>query len=158
MSRDQMELKALYNYNPETGVFTGLEDGRIIGKLQRPANRYLIAYFNGRSQLLHRLAFLYMTGAFPDHCVDHINGIGTDNRWENLRSVTMRINQQNKARHKNNKSGISGVVWRSDREKWRAKIGFKYIEELGCYFDFFEACCARKSAENRHGYLPNGRR
>ncbi len=52
-----------------------------------------------------------------------------------------------------NKSGIPGVYWREDHQKWAITItdAGKQIW-LGERRDFFEACCVRKSAELRHGF------
>jgi len=54
----------------------------------------------------------------------------------------------NKRIQKSNTSGIVGVNWHKKIGKWQARIerfGRSYF--LGSYKDFFEACCARKSAE-----------
>ena len=40
---------------------------------------------DNRRHLLHRLAWLWMTGALPRWNVEHINGDRSDNRWANLR-------------------------------------------------------------------------
>jgi hypothetical protein len=50
----------------------------------------------------------------------------------------------------NSKSGVSGVVWRSDRNKWNAriKVGYKTFN-LGLYTNMVDAIEARKAAENR---------
>jgi len=53
------------------------------------------------------------------------------------------------ARQKNNVSGITGVSWQTFKNKWMAE---KYINgekvPLGVFDNFFDACCARKSADN----------
>lgn len=45
---------------------------------------------------------------------------------------------------KTNKTGITGVHCAGNR--WRASLS---SARLGTFSDFFEACCARKSAENK---------
>ena len=88
----QSELKELLNYDPATGVFTWLVSrGRV--KASSVAGHvhsrgYIVIMVDGRRHLAHRLAFVYMTGTFPDDQVDHINEIKADNRWINLREAT----------------------------------------------------------------------
>ena len=97
----QDELKALLSYSPETGVFTwiaekrsGLPKSRIAGTL-RPKG-YVTICVAGKVYSAHRLAWLYMTGAFPLDQIDHINGKKNDNSWRNLRDVSGSVNQQNR--------------------------------------------------------------
>jgi len=55
---------------------------------------------------------------------DHINADPLDNRRANLRNVTIAQNSRNRKRNKISKSGYKGVLYRKDRNKWRAMIGF----------------------------------
>lgn len=51
-----------------------------------------------------------------------------------------------------NKTGIAGVWFSAPSEKWIAKITvMKKQITLKTTNDFFEACCARKSAEFQFG-------
>ena len=71
--------------------------------------------------MAHRLAWLYVYGAFPSKNIDHINGITTDNRIDNLRDVDHGINIQNiKGARKDSAHGILGIT--KINNKWRAKI------------------------------------
>jgi hypothetical protein len=54
--------------------------------------------------------------------VDHINGIGTDNRRENLRLATNIQNSMNSKKPRTNKSGYKGVSFMAESNKWRATI------------------------------------
>lgn len=156
----QQELKQLLHYDPKTGHFTWLVNrgkaapGKIAGHLcLKNTKQYRIIGVNGRIDRAHRLAFLYMTGAMPTGEVDHINGDGTDNRWRNLREVERVDNCRNMRLHNHNSSGVSGVSWRVQKGKWRAYITSNNKQiNLGHFSDFFEAVCARKSAELKHGY------
>lgn len=111
----QDELKALYHYDPETGVFTHLQS-RGKGKAGQPAgniNGYGYREMRVCNSLFqaHRLAFLYMTGTFPEKplTVDHINGVRDDNRWCNLRLADARQQNWNSPADKDNQSGIKGA-------------------------------------------------
>jgi len=81
--------------------------------------------------------------------IDHINQNKLDNRRANLRYATRRVNALNSKHRANNTSGIKGVHKRSDSGKWKVYIQLKKYHKytIGTFEDFFEACCARKSAE-----------
>lgn len=68
----------------------------------------------------HRVIWAMHNNAWPKHEIDHINHIKDDNRIENLRDVTARINQITKPISRNNTSGHKGVRWRPDKNKWQA--------------------------------------
>jgi hypothetical protein len=70
----------------------------------------------------HRIAWLLMTGAWPDSEIDHIDGNGVNNRWVNLRLANRSLNGANRGKNKNNTSGFKGVTWNRRSNKWRAQI------------------------------------
>jgi len=88
--------------------------------------------------------------------IDHINLVGTDNQWENLRLVTQSDNMRNQKLISRNTSGVCGVSQDRKSGRWTANI---YIapknKNLGSFVDWFDAVCARKSAEITYGYGPN---
>lgn len=59
--------------------------------------------------------------------------------------------------HKNNKSGVKGVTYLKDRQKWLAYIGFQNkTKTLGYFKDKDDAIAARKKAEQElHGPYKN---
>lgn len=156
-------LKQLLHYDPETGVFTwrvargGSQVGDVAGhECFKGTKAYIIMGINGRIDRAHRLAFVYMTGDWPNDEVDHINGDGTDNRWDNLRDATRVENCRNMRLHNHNTSGVSGVSWRKQRDKWRAYITVENRQiNLGHFTEWWDAVCARKSAERHYGFHPN---
>lgn len=83
--------------------------------------------------------------------IDHINRNPLDNRKENLRFVTPTANLINKGLTVRNKSGIKGVSWRNDSNKWRAQITLNgKIYCLGSYESKEDAIKARKAAEEKY--------
>jgi len=83
----QKRLREVLNYDPVTGIFTfakGKRKGRIAGT-SHDSRGFLNVQFDNQRHLLHRLAWLWMTGTMPRWSVEHINGDRTDNRWKNLR-------------------------------------------------------------------------
>lgn len=148
-------LKKELRYEPETGLFYRL-NGEVAGSVRGGTHRYSRISVLSEKYQAHELAFVYMLGNKPEGFVDHINGDPFDNRWENLRIVTSSDNSKNKQKPSNNKSGLIGVHWDSRGNKWKAQINSKGCRvHLGYFTDFFEACCARKSAQNAHGFHKN---
>ena len=116
---------------------------------------YIIIKIDGIGYKAHRLAWLYMYGVWPNF-IDHKNHNRSDNRIVNLRSVTNQENCKNASLRKDSSSRVCGVHWNKLERKWKAQINVdsKRIY-LGCFDDLFEACCVRKSAENKHGFHLN---
>lgn len=65
----------------------------------------------------HRVAFAVTHGRWPDHEVDHINGVRSDNRPQNLREATTQQNSFNSVRLRTAAKGVSfykrDCVWTS---------------------------------------------
>ena len=92
-------------------------------------------------------------GVEPSGYIDHLNGDKHDNRIANLRDVDMSTNLRNAAGKSNNTSGATGVNWRADKGKWRARIMVNYKERTLGHFDTFEeAVAAREAAARKLGF------
>lgn len=102
---------ALYGYDVSKGKLFNRKSGRIVIGFKRKDGymgvtirlkdkKYSIFY--------HRVVWLIVHGTYPKYTIDHINGIRTDNRIDNLRDVTFKCNCQN--RHvRNTKTGFIGI-------------------------------------------------
>ena len=144
----QERLLKSFRYDPGSGVFYS-KSGKAVGCLDDKG--YLRTSIDHRTYRLHRLAFLYMNGAWPVGQVDHIDRDKENNRWANLREVTASENKQNVGRQKNNTSGVTGVVWHKGRSLWQATIMLNQQNiYLGSFENMPDAVAARKSAETRY--------
>ncbi len=156
-------IKTNFTYDPESGVVVKVSKSRAEGGNRGWTDKQGYLRFskcNGRILAAHRIALVLSGQCVNGRCVDHINGNTKDNRPENLRLTNKTGNMRNTKKTRRNKSGVVGVSWHKWRGKWQAFIGnVSRDKHLGYFDDFFEAVCARKSAENRLGYHPNhGRR
>ena len=117
------ELRAHLHYDPETGVFVRLRDGKVAGGPWRIRGlTYRKIWVLGYQHLAHRLAWLYVHGKWPDNEIDHRNGDGTDNRLKNLRDATRGQNSTNSPAQKHSKTGLRDVHFHPKAGKYRAQI------------------------------------
>jgi hypothetical protein len=97
---DPTELKRILTYCPNTGIFIwnisfrGYTANRVAGCVSKHTGYRYICY-KGKNYLAHRLAWLWMTGQWPENLIDHINKKTDDNSWDNLRLGTKQKNAQN---------------------------------------------------------------
>lgn len=128
--------------------------GMIAGTINNISG-YVITQIDGKKYLNHRIIFLYHNGWLPE-CLDHINGIKTDNRIENLRECTPNQNQWNQKKREGT-SKYKGVCWDPKNNKWlaRVKVNYKYIY-LGRFKEEDKAGeVVRKARKNLHGEFCN---
>lgn len=155
----QERLKELLRYNPETGDWiwmiskTGIKKFSHAGCIKQRG--YKDIQIDGIQYRSGRLAWFYMEGYWPEYQIDHINRIRHDDRWCNLRHTSNQCNQRNRGIMKNNTSGVTGVCWDKDRNKWRPQIttSEKTIR-LGYFKKLKNAVFARWNAEKEYNY-PN---
>jgi hypothetical protein len=93
----------------------------------------------------HQLAWLYMTGQWPNKHIDHINGIRDDNRFSNLRLATESDNSCNRAKQSNNVSGYTGVWWNSQKKRWEASIFKDGKRQWRKFFDSKEEAIGQRA-------------
>ena len=121
-----------------------------------PSNRALVGkpigsitkegYWRSHNQLVHRLVWLMFKGEAPHNDIDHINGIRTDNRLENLRVVS-------RMRNLWNRRDVKGYIFNPTTKKYQARIrnNYKHIH-LGVFNTAEEAHNAyMKAKQERDG-------
>lgn len=133
-------LRELLHYDPETGIFTWrvrisqrIRAGTKAGSFS--PRGYRLIRVERRLYFAHRLAWLYMTDAWPSADIDHINLVKDDNRFANLREASRSQNCANVSLPVNNTSGFKGVTWMKDRKKWQASI---HISPRRIYLGLFD--------------------
>ena len=83
--------------------------------------------------------------------VDHINTCGCDNRKENLRLATRNEQGANVGLKTSNTSGVTGVNWHKQTDKWQARIKINGKQtHLGLCVNLDEAIEIRRQAEIKH--------
>ncbi len=146
--RDPLTVEVLRRellYCQENGKFyrrKTVSSNATIGSVagSRSQKGYIYIRVLGPSYRAHRLAFLYVTGNWPEAQVDHINGKRDDNRWANLRHATSIGNAANAKIRKDNTTGQKGV--RQILGRWQARIGAGGDNHLGTFGTLGEARAA----------------
>lgn len=154
-------VRSILDYDPATGIFmwrsrndvgkgwnirfAGSRAGRIEKKGYRGIGINRIRY---RS---NRLAWLWMTGSWPEHQIDHRNRNHADDRWDNLRPATNAQNKRNAKVRKDSETGLKGVCRHGCG--WRARIQTDGKRRVLGYFSTKEEARAayRRAAAREHG-------
>ena len=119
----QQELHGLIHYDPSSGRIVRLYSHYPVSTKPRKTG-YLMMRLMGRQLLQHRLAHLYMTGYVPA-MIDHVNGIKTDNSWENLRACDKSDNACNANVGQKNKHGHRGIYFNNITGKFQGRVTVK---------------------------------
>lgn len=153
-----MDWASMFVYSPATGILSwkatkpirGCVGGREAGTAAH--HGYRAVSVNYKKYYVHRIAWEICNGPIPPGlCIDHIDRNCSNNKLENLRLTSLSGNQRNRRRDGRNPNGIHGVHGKAG--------GFAVVclnRYIGYSKDFFEACCMRKSAELKNGYLIKG--
>lgn len=147
------------SYCPETGEFRWRErihssanPGELAGTVEKNGRRKI--QVDGCRQMASVLAWLYMTGAWPEELIDHRDNNASNDRFGNLRLASDWQNCLNARRRCDNTSGFKGVKLDRRRGRWQAMISVanKKRKSLG-YFDTPEAAGAayQRAAVEFHG-------
>lgn len=145
-------VRELFDYDGVTGNLIRRESsgrrwkaGQVAGC--RKPDGYLSIRIDGKLYQHHRVVWLHVHGEWPQADIDHKNRDRSRNAVDNLRDVPRSKNMANAGAHKDSTSGIKGVDWHKQRQKWRARITVDGKEKnLGLYATAQEALAARLSA------------
>ena len=127
--------------------FAGKEAG------SRKTSGYIMVGVDGLLTPAHRLAWLWMTGAWPKDQIDHINLDKYDNRFTNLRESDQCENMSNRNAPSHNTSGYKGVSWHKYMGMWVARIQTRRKPVvLGYFSSKIEAAAEyQRAAAELHG-------
>lgn len=175
----QEYLKECFTYDPETGLLYWKErplkhfinckfpvreckrwNGRYSHK-QALGSVHPKGYKHGvlqnKTVKAHRVIYKLIHGVDPEE-IDHIDGNSSNNRIENLRSVSHAENMKNQKTPITNSTGHIGISFYKASGKWMASIGDSGESIFLGYFDNIEnAITARRNKEielefhNNHG-------
>lgn len=145
-------LKKLLEYDPQTGKFISRTPRGNIGvgvELGWENGRgYQRVSIDGKRYMLHKLAWLYMTGDLPELDVDHKDLDSSNNSWDNLRLCTNKQNSYNRGVRKDNNTGVKGVS-KTTNNSFMVRVGQK---SFGCYPDLELAeLVAMEARDSMHG-------
>ncbi|MNJ58895.1 MULTISPECIES: HNH endonuclease [Pseudomonas] len=148
-------LREQLTYDPETGEFRWavrkqkVKLGSVAGKVKKSG--YVEIRIDLVSYQAHRLAWLYVTGQWPQGDIDHINRSPGDNRFVNLREASRSQNLCNVGALSTSATGVRGVDLHKASGKYRARIraNGKRIE-LGLFATLEEAKAAYAIARDIH--------
>lgn len=170
-----LTLREALNYDPQTGLFRWRErpvhhfknDMRWSAAsnqkrwnsryAEHPAftlmdvNGYLRGVIEKTGLMAHRVAWAVTVGHYPKLSLDHINGIRTDNRLQNLRQANRQQQGWNTRPHVGKSSNFLGVSFRKDRNVWRANIFLNGKQvSIGTFDSEEEAAKARDEVARKH--------
>lgn len=112
------EAQRRFSYDPLTGLLVRISGQRAGSPAGGVTTRgYLHVYAFGHYFAAHRICWLLHFGEWPQGDLDHINHNKTDNRIENLRSVTIAENNANLP----GGQGPKRYGWDRTKGRWRVR-------------------------------------
>lgn len=125
-SYDKESGKLYWKIKPNDRTHVGTECGHIMNC------GYKHISYKGKKYLAHRLIWFIQNAVWPEKQLDHINGLKLDNRLENLREVTNRMNANNLKQHR--QGHLVGSSFDKRRNKWQSYIKLDKVRKHLGYF------------------------
>ncbi len=140
------------------GLSRVVEPGDVVGTRDKRGYWSFVLSANGtkKRRYCHRVIWMMFNGEItPDIEVDHEDGNRQNNKIGNLRLADRKLNGRNAGQNPRNVTGVAGVsLIQPTRGYYYYAATWVDLEgkqlTLGRFKDFFEACCARKSAEIKY--------
>src|SRR5574343_591059 len=158
------EVARLFTYDRETGVLYWKNKNRntirrnyVAGTYGGANDGYRRVGINGKICMEHRIIMMLCFGHIPENAeIDHINHVRNDNRLFNLRFVTRPENRKNQSVSSKSTTGVTGVTFDKNRNKYRAQIGVnRKLIYLGMFDTLEEAAEARRQADRKFNFNNN---
>jgi len=155
MALTHASLLRKLNYDPITGVLVWLVSPRRSVKAGDVAGYWAGVQSDRRRRIMigtasytaARLAWFYMTGAWPTGVIDHKDRNPENDVFSNYRDVPQAVNNQNRSLPSTNKSGHIGVSQYRGR-RWHSQITLnKKKRHLGFFVELKDAVSARATAQ-----------
>lgn len=150
------EVREMFSYDPADGVLRWRLDrspkaraGAPVGCIHRSG--YLVTLIRRKNYQVHRLIWAFVYGCWPPEHVDHVNGVRSDNRLQNIRACSPSENGRNKGRQVNNTTGFKGVSFCSREGRYQTTCRVNGRKKWIGYFDTpEEASIAYEAFAKRH--------
>ena len=112
-NHDRLSAHFAYSEDSATGLVSKKTNCQI-GSFDKHENlpKAIRVKLDGKRYLVHRVIWVLVYGNIsPNLDIDHIDGNPWNNKISNLRLVEKKINQRNRKKMKNNKTGVCGVSY-----------------------------------------------
>jgi len=153
------KFKEVLIYNETTGVFTWRVTtssralaGSAAGCVSS-SDGYIYIQYAGDKVQAHRLAWYFIHGYDSEFEIDHRDRVRTNNAPDNLREASRQCQSRNCGMLSNNTSGIKGVSWYKQTNRWQVhiKVNGKQIR-LAYVKNLLDAAYLRYAAEQCLGF------
>jgi len=130
------ELWELFDYKPLTGELVRKSTGKVTGTLK--PHKYVVCGIGKSTFYCHRIIYSWVNGSIDLKDIDHIDRNKQNNRFWNLRQVTISQNNANRI--------FKGVSYVGPRWRARISMGNRKIRHLGMFETEAEARAAYEKA------------
>ena len=102
---------------------------------------------------IHKLiAIAFIANPDNKRCVDHIDNDRLNNNINNLRWCTQTENSMNTSLYRNNSSGVKGVSWHKQFNKWSVRITIDGKNTHIGYYDTIEEAAEVRLHQARQAF------